>query len=88
MAHARSPTISFADLPWRWLLIPEGRFAHIFREAHHLADTPANRNLLQSVADDPGTALGADKFLGNWSARTLDDGTQAWTQTRKGDIVN
>lgn len=62
--------------------IPEGRLGHIFRDAPgHLADTPANRKLLQGVADDPATTLSADKFGNTWSARTLDDGTQAWTQT-------
>jgi hypothetical protein len=69
--------------------IPEGRLGHIFRDAPgHLADTPANRKLLQGVADDPATTLGADKFGNTWSARILDDGTQAWTQTRNGDIIN
>lgn len=60
--------------------IPEGRVGHIF--------TPASRKLLQGVADDPRTTLGADKFGNTWSARTLDDGTQAWTQTRNGDLIN
>jgi filamentous hemagglutinin len=69
--------------------IPEGRLGHVFRDAPgHLLDTPANRKLLQGVADDPATTLGADKFGNTWSARTLDDGTQAWTQTRNGDIIN
>ena len=69
--------------------IPEGRLGHIFRDAPgHLPDTPANRKLLQGVADDPATTLGPDKFGNTWSARTLDDGTQVWVQTRNGDIIN
>lgn len=69
--------------------IPEGRLGHIFKDAPgHLADTPASRKLLQGVADDPATTLGADKFGDTWSAGKLDDGSQAWTQTRNGDIVN
>jgi len=69
--------------------IPEGRAGHIFRDAPgHLPDTPANRSLLQGVADDAGTTLGVDKWGNTWSARTLDDGTQVWVQTRGGEIVN
>jgi filamentous hemagglutinin len=62
---------------------------HIFRDAPgHLPDTPENRELLQHIADDPATTLGVDKFGNTWSARTLDDGTQAWTQTRNRAIIN
>ena len=66
-----------------------GQIEHIFRNAEgHLPDTPANRQLLQQVADDPSTTLGTDKFGNVWSARTLEDGTQAWVQTRDGVIRN
>ncbi len=66
-----------------------GQIKHIFRDAPgHLADTPANRKLLQGVADDASTALGTDKFGNVWSARTLDDGTQVWVQSRNGVIKN
>jgi RHS repeat-associated protein len=66
-----------------------GQIKHIFRDAPgHLADTPANRRLLQDVADDASTTLGTDKFGNAWSARTLDDGTQVWVQTRNGVIQN
>jgi hypothetical protein len=69
--------------------IPEGRLGHIFRNAPgHLPDTPANRALLQNVADDAATTLGVDKWGNTWSARTLENGTQVWTQTRGGQIVN
>jgi len=68
---------------------PSDRVPHIFRNAPgHLPDTPANRKLLQDVADDPATVLGTDKFGNTWSARTLDDGTQAWVQTRDSNIIN
>jgi filamentous hemagglutinin len=66
-----------------------GQIKHIFRDAPaHLADTPANRTLLQGVADDASTTLGTDKFGNVWSARTLGDGTQVWVQTRNGVIQN
>ncbi len=69
--------------------IPEDQLPHIFRDTPgHLPDTPANRKLLQGVADDPATTLGTDKYGNTWSARTLDNGTQAWTQKRNGNIIN
>jgi hypothetical protein len=53
---------------------PGGWPGHVFRDAPvHLSDSPANRKLLQGVADDPATTLGADKFGNTWSARTLDE---------------
>jgi len=70
-------------------IIKEGRAKKIFgnREGH-LPDTPENRKILQDVADDSGTTLGSDKHGNIWSARDLDDGTQIWTQTRNGEIIN
>jgi hypothetical protein len=66
-----------------------GQIQHIFRDAPgHLADTPANRTLLQGVANDASTTLGTDRFGNVWSARTLDDGTQVWVQARNGVIQN
>ncbi|MDY7095737.1 MAG: RHS repeat-associated core domain-containing protein [Acidobacteriota bacterium] len=66
-----------------------GQVQHIFRDAPgHLADTPASRKLLQGIADDVSTTLGTDRFGNVWSARTLDDGTQMWVQTRNGVIQN
>lgn len=41
-----------------------------------------------SVADDAATTLGTDKFGNTWSAVTRADGTQVWTQTRNGKIIN
>lgn len=41
----------------------------------HLPDTPANRQLLENVANDQATTLGPDKFGNQWSAKTLEDGT-------------
>jgi hypothetical protein len=62
---------------------------HIFRDAPgHLADTPANRSLLQGVANDSRTTLGTDRFGNTWSARSRSDGSQVWVQTRNGVIQN
>lgn len=67
----------------------ESQLRHIFRNAEgHLSDTPENRKLLQSVADDSGNNLGTDKFGNMWSAKTLDNGSQIWVQTRNGVIQN
>ncbi|HDY8121392.1 TPA: hypothetical protein RQK91_002757 [Vibrio vulnificus] len=65
------------------------RTKHIFREKEgHLPDTPENRRLLEGVADDPKAILGNDKFGNTWSAQTLPDGSQVWTQSRNGQIIN
>ncbi|MBI2768760.1 MAG: hypothetical protein HYX47_04015 [Burkholderiales bacterium] len=69
--------------------IAENRSNHIFRDADgHIPDTPANRSLLEEVANDPKSSLGTDKWGNNWSARTQSDGTQVWTQTRSGEVIN
>ncbi|WP_224367594.1 hypothetical protein [Hyalangium versicolor] len=69
--------------------LPDKRAGHIFRDAPgHLKDTPANRQLLKDVANDPGARLGTDKFGNRWSARTNPDGTQTWVQIRNGEIIN
>ncbi len=67
----------------------ESQLGHIFRDAEgHLPDTAANRQLLQDVANDAKSTLGPDQFGNAWSARTLPDGTQVWTQARNGTIIN
>ena len=67
----------------------EAQIQHIFREAEgHLPDTPANRSLLQGIADNPAHTLGTDQFGNTWSAGINTDGTQTWVQTRNGVIIN
>jgi RHS repeat-associated protein len=67
----------------------ESQLGHIFRDAEgHLPNTPENQQLLQDVANDAKSTLGTDKYGTTWSGRTLPDGTQVWTQTRNGQIVN
>lgn len=70
-------------------VVDSKRTKHIFRDKEgHLPDTPENRKLLEGVADNPKTTLGNDKFGNTWSAQKRSDGTQVWTQTRNGKIIN
>ncbi|WOB51579.1 hypothetical protein NYR97_09630 [Xanthomonas hydrangeae] len=69
--------------------IQKDRAPHIFRDKEgHMKDTPQNRETLQRVADDPKTTLGNDRFGNTWSSQTQNNGSQVWTQTRNGEIVN
>ncbi|MCA8435445.1 filamentous hemagglutinin N-terminal domain-containing protein [Burkholderia seminalis] len=54
----------------------------------HIVDTPENRALLTSVANNPSTTLGPDKYGTVWSAQLQSDGSQVWVQTRNGQIWN
>lgn len=66
-----------------------GQLGHIFRNAlGHLADTPANRQLLTVVASNPANRVGVDKFGNVWSSVTRTDGAQVWVSTRNGVIQN
>jgi filamentous hemagglutinin len=53
-----------------------------------LLTLPLNGALLRDVANDPAARLGTDKYGNTWSAKTLPNGTQAWTQARGNTIVN
>ena len=70
--------------------IDAGRAGHIFRHArgHLRGDTPENRALLESVANNPEAQKGTDIFGNAWAAEILPDGTQVWTQSREGGIIN
>ena len=71
------------------IIISEKRVGHIFRDkAGHLPNTPENHQLLKSIAEDPSTTLGKDKFGNTWSAKINPDGSQVWVQTRDGEIIN
>lgn len=72
-------------------VLPENpsQLGHILRaRPGHLPDTPANRQILEDVANSPDDLLGPDRYGNLWSGRTLSDGTQAWTQVRGGTIIN
>ncbi|WP_144409972.1 hypothetical protein [Cupriavidus basilensis] len=69
--------------------LTENRAVKMFGEREgHIHDTPENRELLSSVANDPAKTLGSDRFGNVWSGKTLPNGTQVWTQTRNGQIWN
>jgi RHS repeat-associated protein len=72
--------------------IPENpaRVNHIFRNTPgHLPDTPANRAMLQRLANDKGAVLGPPDNHGNtWAAIINPNGTQTWVQYRNGVIMN
>jgi len=67
----------------------ESELRHIFRvRAGHVEDTPENRQLLLSVANDKTARLESDQYGNVWAARVLSDGRQAWVQIRGEKIVN
>jgi len=69
--------------------IDEKRVKHIFRhENGHLTDSAEHRKLLADTASDSRNYLGTDRFGNEWYAKTLEDGSQIWTQVRKGQITN
>ena len=62
---------------------------HIFRDKEgHVLDTPENRKTLEDTANDPSNYLGKDKYGNDWHAQDLEDGRQAWTESRNGRIFD
>ncbi len=70
--------------------IAETRAAKIFgSRAGHLADSPANRELLSALATDSKALLGTSSNNGHqWAAKTLGDGSQLWVEVRNGQVWN
>jgi len=67
--------------------IDESRAQHIFRDSEgHVGDTPANRQLLETIANDPSAMLGTDKYGTTWAAKLNPDGTQTWVGIRGGKV--
>ncbi|MCL5875171.1 MAG: hypothetical protein M1114_02235 [Candidatus Dependentiae bacterium] len=74
--------------------IDEKSAKHMFgnREGH-IPDTPANRELLLSVANSAANFLGHDEYGNAWYAKILETGKQVWVQVwgkliRNGGINN
>jgi filamentous hemagglutinin len=69
------------------VVIDNARTGHLFRESEgHLADTPGNRTLLETVANDPNAVAGKDKYGTVWSSSVQADGTQVWVGVRNGKV--
>ena len=62
---------------------------HIFRQKDgHLPDTPANRKLLEDLANDPLAKIGVDLYGNSWFAREDVNGNQIWVQVRGDRVIN
>lgn len=51
-------------------------------------DTPENRALFESVANDPSCYLGTDEYGNVWYARMQSDGSQIWVRARGTVIID
>jgi filamentous hemagglutinin len=59
----------------------------MFRNAEgHMSDTPANRQLLTDVANNPKLVAGTNSWGVTESSLTRADGTQVWVGVRNGQI--
>ena len=54
----------------------------------HLPDTPENRALLESVANNQRNYLGTDSMNTQWYAQIQSDGSQIWARVWNGSIFN
>ena len=62
---------------------------HMFADRPgHLPDTPENRALLESVANNPNNYLGTDSMNTQWYAQIQADGSQVWARVWNGSIFN
>lgn len=67
----------------------DSQIRHIFRRKNgHIPDTPANRKLLEDVANNEENYMGVDKYGNEWYSRIQSDGSQVWVNTRNGIIQN
>ena len=84
---AAKPARSFAPVFKRFRL-PQGRAAnHTFSgRPGKFADTPANRKIIEDIANGGGTSLGRDKFGKQWYVKMLPDGRQAYVYAKDGII--
>ena len=67
----------------------DSQLKHIFRKSRgHISDTPENRSLLESLANDEAAFKGVDVDGLRWYAKDLGDGRQAWVRVCDGVISN
>ena len=68
--------------------MPNGQIKHMFRKGvGRLADTPANRNDMASVAFDEHNYVGADKRGNRWYVKTV-DGKRLGVKVRNGMVTD
>jgi hypothetical protein len=81
IAHPVKPLAKLPENP--------SQLGHIFRDAPgHILDTPANRELLISISNNPSNKMGVDRYGLTWYGQTLDNGNQVWVSVRGGVIQN
>jgi len=69
--------------------IPQDRAGHIFKNKDgHMADTAQNRKLLVDAAYNSNNFKGVDKWGNTWHSQLQLDGSEIWTQSRGGRIIN
>ncbi len=62
---------------------------HIFRKKEgHIEDTPQNRSLLETVANNKENYVGTDSYGTQWYSQTRADGSQVWVRVRDNIIQN
>lgn len=62
---------------------------HIFRKKDgHIDDTPDNRALLESVANNENNYMGTDKYGNRWYSQMIENVGQVWVRVRDGIINN
>ena len=69
--------------------LPKGvaQLKHIFdNRPGHVPDTPENRALLESVANNSECYVGEDSFDVGWYSQTQEDGSQVWVRVYKNTI--
>ncbi len=65
----------------------DAQLKHIFREEEgHLSDTPANRKMLEELANNPDYHMGKDSRGNDWNVRQNFDGTQDWVRSQNNTI--
>lgn len=71
--------------------LPEkiSQLKHIFRKKEgHIDDTPENRSLLETVANNKENYVGTDGYGTQWYSKTQADGSQVWVRVRNNTIQN
>lgn len=67
----------------------DAQIKHILRKAEgHIEDTPENRALLESVANNSENYKGTDMHGNRWYSKMLPDSKQIWVSVKNGIIQN